>query len=1753
MRFRPRYRIPCIFWLSILLITLTSNNAQGQCNSIDFKANTRAGCPLLLVKFSVAGATSASGAVFQWDFGNGYIKGNDTITQAFANTGKYNVKLLATLPGAGSACPVVEKDTFISVYPVPSPEMKVSPGFLVCNVHTDVIFTDNTPGIKSRYWYINGTRDTSKTTDYTFPSSGFMPITLYVTNKYNCPNTLSKTVEIYDSVPVDIYGYFTAYPSYTKATFAPYIYNSGTNNNTVTGYTWSLPGASIPSYNQANTPSVTYANIKKKYDVSLKINVSNGCSYTDHRIGYVYPFLNPQLSNECAQMPYNVYGDTGDERRFNFRFLFPGADHGTIVPPAPGLPPSFYGTLNYRKPGKYPGQFTYYEIGGDSVTVVYPQYINIVGPADSFYSQDNQLCKVGDTVHLINATDTTGAPGVRYTWYILDSSDKKLIPGHNYIGPTYSYNVKYAPDYKGVFGVSMVAISSNGCRDSINAPAFITIVQPKSDFGPIFPLQCYGQTIKIIPDPTPPEGVYKFYKFDWVIHNEVNPSIHDTIVTPVNGSENIYDKPPLGLYDVYLKVSNGHCSADTVKKAIFKVIGDSTDVFLSSYAGCLQPADTIVAWIGSEHKYPNDPNNPPSHQWAVSPANGVIILNPDSLKTKIVFTRPGCFNVYMNVTTTVGNYVCNQVFTAFHQLCVGAQVYYHSPYDVFQNLGCLGDPVRFINISDTTNGVHGFKWTVIPAGQSVILPSDTATNVKIEFKKDTCYKVILTGSRTIPGATCTNQWEEGGFCYKPIIADFNTTTPTLYCAPGAAAFYNLSSTNATSFIWYFGDGDSLYVNNRDTVYHVYLKFTQDTYNVTVIPFDALGCPGPPVTRNSIIKITGPVPLFTQDKQSGCDTVTVHFTNTSIHVNKYYFVNGDVNSQIDSTALPPHTYVIPNPNLDSYTYYPRLKSMVDPFCPAFFTDSVTVYRTPTDAKITHNVTRGCAPLLVHFKAISRPADGWKWDFYSDGRLEDSVHQDPVFTYDHGGKFVARLIATNHDQCPYVVYSDTIYVQPNAIPGFIPSKKKICGAADISFQNLTTHAKSFEFNYGDGTLGDSNTIATHKYYFDPNIDTGNVIYYYPSIIAHDTDGCVDTLTDTLAVYEMPVSGFNYSAPKGCNPLTVYFSDTSKYGYSARWDFENTGKIDTTGSHVNYHFPTGLFTVKMIETSIHGCVDSTVKVNLVTVNPVPKADFSVSDSEICKMGSVRFINLTQPADSVVHWFWNFGEASAPYDTSISRDPVFTYYSYGMHTVTLTATDNQGCTGTISKAAVNVAQNTTPPNSNMLYVSVLGKDSIIVMWQKNRIGNFGSYIINLLDAGNRIVLDSIVSQEDTVFIFHDSTINTGASEYCFSMQSTDKCGHVSYGSFEHCTMLLTGVQTTQPANMLSWNNYNGWLPDRYYIYRAGTNGIFKRVDSVNSSVLSYTDSVVCDADYCYYILAVNKTLGLASKSNIVCLKDQYIRDNRIPNLRYTTVRNNNVIQVQWDSSAYKGLLGYQVAKYSQISGWVDNYAFTQANMLTDPNVKIKDSSYAYKVRTIDKCGYTGPESNPGTSVLLKQNVSNDHVSLSWNSYTGWAPGVQNYKVQIRLKNRQLKTIEILPGTDTSYTDDSVYFYIDTAYCYRVIAIENGPVQDSSVSNMSCAVLPTSFFVPNAFSPNGDNLNDVWKVSSVSVYNVISDKLRQFSMKVYDRWGTLVFESDDIQKGWDGTFQGQKAEAGVYVYIISATGMNTKNFQLNGNLTLIR
>jgi len=92
-------------------------------------------------------------------------------------------------------------------------------------------------------------------------------------------------------------------------------------------------------------------------------------------------------------------------------------------------------------------------------------------------------------------------------------------------------------------------------------------------------------------------------------------------------------------------------------------------------------------------------------------------------------------------------------------------------------------------------------------------------------------------------------------------------------------------------------------------------------------------------------------------------------------------------------------------------------------------------------------------------------------------------------------------------------------------------------------------------------------------------------------------------------------------------------------------------------------------------------------------------------------------------------------------------------------------------------------------------------------------------------------------------------------------------------------------------------------------------------------------------------------------------------------------------------------------------------------------------------------------------------------------------------------------------------------------------------------------FYLPNAFTPNGDGLNDEFK--PVQRYDLV----KTYHLYIYNRWGQLIFDSPDINTGWDGTYKGQPVEQGTYVYKIVYTASSTGNEpqSVAGNVTLLR
>ncbi|GIV44588.1 MAG: hypothetical protein KatS3mg035_1711 [Bacteroidia bacterium] len=101
-----------------------------------------------------------------------------------------------------------------------------------------------------------------------------------------------------------------------------------------------------------------------------------------------------------------------------------------------------------------------------------------------------------------------------------------------------------------------------------------------------------------------------------------------------------------------------------------------------------------------------------------------------------------------------------------------------------------------------------------------------------------------------------------------------------------------------------------------------------------------------------------------------------------------------------------------------------------------------------------------------------------------------------------------------------------------------------------------------------------------------------------------------------------------------------------------------------------------------------------------------------------------------------------------------------------------------------------------------------------------------------------------------------------------------------------------------------------------------------------------------------------------------------------------------------------------------------------------------------------------------------------------------------------------------------------------------------------------SALIMPNIFSPNGDGSNDVFKPIPYDkdAKPDGSRNITEYSLQIFDRWGKMVFETNDFNTGWDGKRKGgSQASDGVYFWIVKATGIDNQSFTLKGNVTLLR
>ena len=265
----------------------------------------------------------------------------------------------------------------------------------------------------------------------------------------------------------------------------------------------------------------------------------------------------------------------------------------------------------------------------------------------------------------------------------------------------------------------------------------------------------------------------------------------------------------------------------------------------------------------------------------------------------------------------------------------------------------------------------------------------------------------------------------------------------------------------------------------------------------------------------------------------------------------------------------------------------------------------------------------------------------------------------------------------------------------------------------------------------------------------------------------------------------------------------------------------------------------------------------------------------------------------------------------------------------------------------------------------------------------------------------------------------------------------------------------------------------------------------------------------------------------------------NLVMELENVTVINDNHPQVQWSvdtTTFFKDQFERYVILREDL-GWqsVGNVFNPDKLFYDDYSATFVDNqSYNYKVYMVYN-SFDMDTTRDVHSILLQTDGSCDTLCFNWNSYNGWDSAQYDIMVQI---NGGWKKLLPLPITDTTYCG-----YFDTLQVgtnlFKVVTT-NGI--DTSESNYATCFQPEPpiIVVPNVMTPNGDGMNDILEIRYIDLYDIKK-------LTIYNRWGTIVYQSEDYQNDWDGG----NVSDGVYFYVLELW-KGTDNTNYYGNLTII-
>lgn len=667
-------------------------------------------------------------------------------------------------------------------------------------------------------------------------------------------------------------------------------------------------------------------------------------------------------------------------------------------------------------------------------------------------------------------------------------------------------------------------------------------------------------------------------------------------------------------------------------------------------------------------------------------------------------------------------------------------------------------------------------------------------------------------------------------------------------------------------------------------------------------------------------------------------------------------------------------------------------------------------------------------------------------------------------------------------------------------FLPNQKK-CVNEPIPFFDSTSSfggLMKWYWNFGDGSPIDSVNLNPVHTYTTP----GNYVVTY-RVIARD--GCEETFIQPVEIGGKPVAGFTYSAT--CTNSVVQFTDTSTVSYGIVnqwfWNLDNAGLTSTSPNPSTTYATAGPKLIRFVVKTQFGCESDTLRVPLV-IRDRPSTAFSFTDS-VCVGTPTSFFDQSTLSDGPVnYWAWTYDDSTG---TALLPNPTHVFSSPGNHAVTLftSGTQSSACAGDTITRTVFVADKPVAGIRSLIPCerqSVTVRDSsyvrdgvpIVRYWWSLGNGVFSNQTdpVHVFPAsGPLVVLHVVTNQRGCVSDTLRVTLDVADKPQVRFGFSTPRCRDSS--------LRFTDSSAVQSGTVAQWN----WI---------GAGGTFGTTPQVTG-----------------YFPFGNQQAGLAVTSSLGCFSDTLYRPFRL--IREPLIRLGFNDTCKYDPVRF---FAEESGTAFGIASWHWNFGDGQGSGQPNPShVYTANGAYPASLYAISSEGCSsdtfrrtvniyGTDAFAGRDTIAAAGQpvrlqASGGVSYQWTPLTGLVGAATANPVATNTQDMTYYLEAYTPAGCKSY--DMVK-----------ISIYKGP----------------DIYMPTAFTPNNDGLNDVLTPLLVGMG-------RFYRFSVYNRYGQLLFSTSQSGKGWDGRFKGQWQPTGTYVWYISADDFRGKPIQRKGSVFLVR